>query len=104
MTARVTRLSRFRHTFDLFALGLILLEIGLWQRLEDRVAEYRMPKARAERALHKRLEQGGDLVEQLPFHMGSSYCNAVKTCLAIEKEKLKMEMYPDIIRQLESRV
>lgn len=87
-------------------MGLILLEIGLWQRLDGRVEEYNKhysTPAKARLQLQERLIASGDVVKDLPFHMGSSYCEAVTTCLGIAEQNLGWEVYTDIIGKLEAR-
>ena len=80
------RLS-FRPEFDLYALGMVLLEIGLWKNLKEILPTIH-EKLRLkhlygiEDVLHK-LDDGGkdSIVKQLRFSNGQNYCDAVSLCL-----------------------
>ncbi|KAF2809121.1 kinase-like protein [Mytilinidion resinicola] len=64
--------GHFRFQFDYYSLGLVLLEIGLW----DTVSNF---KAKSTRDLQQKL-----LARQVPllgYCMGSAYRDAVDTCL-----------------------
>lgn len=97
----------FQPTFDLFALGLILLEIGIWDPLSTRLKHYarelKLSDAEAQSRFHSRLMQGGNAMKELPFHMGTGYLEAVKICLTVQQEDLDNDVYIlDIIGNLET--
>ena len=59
---------------DIYALGLMLLEIGLWKRLDLHFKADKTPAVNATR--YKTLTSNS-----LPFYMGRKYCEAVLECL-----------------------
>ncbi|KAL4999434.1 prion-inhibition and propagation-domain-containing protein [Aspergillus recurvatus] len=80
----------FRRQFDVYGLGILLMEIGRWETVDRMHKDYSAQKARAaakgsvvapvslegfQRYLRTRC------VESLAFRMGTIYTNAVKFCL-----------------------
>jgi hypothetical protein len=90
---------RYCKTFDLWALGCVLLEIGLWRRLLDiwkpKYAEDRVKWA-------DRLRNGW--VEELHGRCGGIYRDVVKACLVSPEEVAKSpgQLFWDIVVKLES--
>ncbi|KAL3251973.1 hypothetical protein ABHI18_010354 [Aspergillus niger] len=76
---------QFSRLHDMYALGVVLLEVGLWKTVsrlfETRIKEgqrtRKLPKARDVRAALISLAQ-----RDLPKEMGSAYASAVVTCLS----------------------
>ena len=96
---------RFEASFDLFALGLILLEVGIWDSLQNQRealrAEYNNSSHDAQNKFHSLLVNGNGPVKHLQFHMGDKYYNAVKTCLSANSRTLTKNVYiTDIIANL----
>ncbi|KAI9730879.1 MAG: hypothetical protein M1834_005597 [Cirrosporium novae-zelandiae] len=99
--------SKFQASFDLFALGLILLEIGIWGSLQDQRQplenEFKGSSQDAQTKFHWLLMEGKGPLKHLPFYMGNKYYDAVKTCLSIDPADLTEDVYiTDIIANLES--
>ncbi|KAL8924703.1 MAG: hypothetical protein Q9208_003893 [Pyrenodesmia sp. 3 TL-2023] len=102
--------QRFCHEFDIYALGLVLLEIGCWERLEHHLEPSPKKHGNGGRAkLHKTLVRGGGPMRQLPFLMGSQYHDAVKRCLSVtlpvrgeedEQSRPKMDLMVEILQKL----
>lgn len=83
----------FRKGFDMYALGLVLLEIGLWQRLRDVLIE---ASARAGYREHNTIESMQAVEKTLLSHDGPDsimgqligscpppFCSAVSRCLSL---------------------
>lgn len=93
----------YRPTHDLYSLGLILLEIGLWMPL----SRFRKPRyTRAD--LKSRLQS--IYVKKLAAKCGSGYMHAVEYCLEAADEAnnnilplLQNQQYQDASRQVNSR-
>ncbi|KAK2745519.1 hypothetical protein FQN57_003644 [Myotisia sp. PD_48] len=99
--------SRFDASFDLFALGLVLLEIGLWQSFEEIRTHYqielRLSKKEAQCRLHEELLNGQGPITELSFQMGSNFEQAVIACLITPYVDLTADVYiTDIIGRLEA--
>ena len=71
-----------RH--DVYSLGLVLLEVGIWQRLDAHHQPKKSPVQNAERFF-------GLARRYLPHHMGTEYCDAVLACLDLEQRSLVQE-------------
>lgn len=95
--------STYRKTHDLYSLGLILLEVGLWMPL----SRFRKPRyTRSD--LKSRLQ--GIYVKKLAAKCGSGYMHAVEYCLGAADEAnnnitpmLRNQQYQDTFRQGNSR-
>ena len=66
---------------DVYSLGLILLEIGIWKRLDTLQREGATPAENAKRFLNFARRY-------LPHQMGIEYCEAVVECLDTEHQRL----------------
>lgn len=72
----------FCKAFDLYALGLVLLEIGFWERLGNQLKLYRQKYDNDGQAkLRSHLVHARGPMKQLPFLMGTPYHDAIKLCL-----------------------
>jgi hypothetical protein len=95
--------QRFRRSFDLYSLGIILIEIGLWKQIRA----FRKPGLDA-RAFREYLIK--NIVPLLGFYMGDKYKDATMACLEIEKlgvrgdedRKLSSAFSRIVVQQLES--
>jgi serine/threonine protein kinase len=66
--------SGFRRKYDIYSLGLVLFEIGVWKRLED----FRVPEGSREGLL---IHIESKYIQWLGPSMGSTYRTAVMACL-----------------------
>jgi hypothetical protein len=75
---------QFSRLHDIYALGVVLLEIGLWVTL-SRLMEAKIQEAKISGKLPNRKRIAGDLinlaVQRLPIEMGVGYTTAVLACL-----------------------
>ena len=101
--------ERFTPAFDLFALGIILLEIGIWVPMQELHSRYKRDKGLADDAatklLHSHLQnpqRGRGVVKDLPFMMSTKYFEAVRSCLLVQPETYNSQMFIDIIGKLET--
>lgn len=73
----------YRKTFDIYSLGIILLEIAYWKRIEDVLdIDTHTAKPAQLKAVRERLLQSGS--EYLAFvkeNLGDRYYTAVKSCI-----------------------
>lgn len=76
-----TPTERFGKAHDIYALGVILLELGLWERVDtiDR-GTLKDEAARGGLAVKKKLLKHTE--QRLDFYMGTGYMKAVKICLS----------------------
>lgn len=77
---RYTAAVRFRPDFDYFSLGVVLLEIGRWQTLDDMTLGAKQPMSQTD--LRDELVQHH--LPHLGHAMGTSYRDAVAPCLAVD--------------------
>ncbi|KAK0507479.1 hypothetical protein JMJ35_010002 [Cladonia borealis] len=77
--------SEFQKSYDIYALGLVLLQIGLWESLETLGGVEKDNEGNFVYASHRKLRE--DLLERciqsgrLCYRMGTGYQNAVRYCL-----------------------
>jgi hypothetical protein len=75
---------QFSRLHDIYALGVVLLEIGLWVTL-SRLMEAKIQEAKISGKLPNRKRIAGDLInlaaQRLPIEMGVGYTTAVLACL-----------------------
>jgi hypothetical protein len=98
----------FVPAFDLFALGLILLEIGCWEMLGDVQHRYLREQKlanldEARRTLHRHLQDATrvrGVMRELAFLMGTRYQEAVRSCLLVTPESYSAELFRDVIEKL----
>ena len=75
-----SRFRRFRHSYDIYSLGLVLLEIGLWRSLQSDSDTRRQN-------YHKYQESVvTQLVPRLWGQCGAIYGSVVKDCLTMETD------------------
>ncbi|KAI9801444.1 MAG: hypothetical protein M1833_002676 [Piccolia ochrophora] len=77
--------TRFRHTYDVYSLGLVLLEIGLWQALESVITDNIISEDELRQFILSRL------VPDLWGQCGSIYGKVVRECLTLRSESVAME-------------
>jgi hypothetical protein len=84
--------------YDVYGLGLVLLEIGLWQPLQRVIG---MKASMSPMATAKRYVDVALL--NLPHMMGPVYCDAVLDCLDIERQAIKdpSSLAEKVIKRLE---
>jgi hypothetical protein len=75
-----------RKVHDMYSLGVVLLEIGLWQRAGDMVSQGQRQKLTVS-SMKRHLENAAS--ERLSHYAGTSYQEAVFTCL---REQFDVEM------------
>ena len=68
----------YRHSYDVYSLGIVLLEIGLWEPLDKKIP----------RAIDERLEYLLECSERLFGACGSIYTRCVRQCLQIDTDDL----------------
>ena len=84
LEANDTALVNFSQYHDIYSLGVVLLEVGLWRPLESFLGQQGQP------LLQDSDEQGRrrilkDLAQQLPTLMGNKYYEIVRSCLNVER-------------------
>lgn len=78
----------YRHAYDIYSMGIVLLEIGLWSPIEGLVPK----EASSEDPYELRRHIVGSLVPQLKYRCGEIYEEAVRTCLMIESSDSRREL------------
>ena len=86
LEANDTALVNFSLYHDIYSLGVVLLEIGLWRNLESFLNQQNQP------LLQESDEEGRrtilkELAKQLRTLMGDRYYEVVRECLNVEKPK-----------------
>lgn len=71
--------QKFRRSYEIYSLGIILIEIGLWRR----ISAFRIHENSNARAFSEYLQRS--VVPLLAFHMGVEYEDAVSKCLDTSK-------------------
>lgn len=71
----VSKAFRYRKAYDIYSLGVVLLEVGLWVTVKGM-------RKRNESLEKFRERLHADLVPELRYRMGPKYYNAVRKCLA----------------------
>ncbi|KAL8812012.1 MAG: hypothetical protein Q9200_001344 [Gallowayella weberi] len=76
--------GRFRKTFDIYSLGIVLLEIAFWQPIEV-IVEMDMESPTilddVQQVRGKLLEEGSGVMERLKANFGDRYYTAVRSCI-----------------------
>ena len=88
--------ARFVAEFDLYSLGLVLMEIGLWRPLDDLIKgwKYKDLVELRKLLLEKR-------VPLLAHVMGKGYCEAVNLCMGdIPRERREVSMGIEVLEKL----
>jgi hypothetical protein len=96
---------RFQKTHDLYALGLVLLEIGLWRTLNSLLEDFQNTEAgssgKRPLANPKTIMEYYQKVaaEDLPRNMGDAYAAAVSSCLTAVEESAgnSVSVYNDVV-------
>jgi hypothetical protein len=73
----------YRKTFDIYSLGLVLLEIAFWRPIESIVELQHHPSNRraAESIRNELIQKDSEYMEELRARMGDEYQNAVSVCI-----------------------
>jgi hypothetical protein len=75
-------ISRYRAIYDIYSLGMVLLEIGMWQPIQTFYPQGAAPDFDFGRLLLQRV------VPKLGVSMGENYMNVVRKCLEGSFERL----------------
>lgn len=87
-------LARFVRAYDMYSLGVVLLELGLWRRVSHLLQRLGGPAN-----LHDHL---GNMVDTLKLSMGNTYANVVRWCLERDEEHLEVdEIMKAVVERLE---
>ncbi|EEP78399.1 predicted protein [Uncinocarpus reesii 1704] len=70
---------KFRRSYDLYSLGIVLVEIGLWKRIEA----FRRSGMSHPGAFATHIRES--VAPMLEYYMGANYCDAVACCLDVRK-------------------
>ncbi|KAF1964386.1 hypothetical protein BU23DRAFT_63281 [Bimuria novae-zelandiae CBS 107.79] len=98
--------ASFTRLHDLYALGVVLLEIGLWQTASIMIEEVKVPKGR-QKSVQEILKQLTK--RRLAHHMGEKYTEAVLSCLDDRYEHritdidFSMIFHEEVIRKIDVR-
>ena len=95
--------QNYQMQHDYYALGMLLLEIGLWKLLPDAVTDWTAIP-------NKRKTIANEIVPQLGFSMGSCYRDAVLACLegdwnewaSQRRQKIPLLFRTDVVERLGS--
>ncbi|KAF2183705.1 hypothetical protein K469DRAFT_667957 [Zopfia rhizophila CBS 207.26] len=96
----------FTRLHDLYALGVVLLEIGLWQTVSSMVKEVQV-RSGGQRSVTNILKQLTK--RRLSHHMGPTYAEAVLSCIddryehRISNADFPMVFHDEVIRKLDVR-
>jgi hypothetical protein len=73
----------YRKTFDIYSLGLVLLEIALWKPIESMMGLQGQPSNRrsAESIRNRLIQADSEHMEELKARMGDEYQRAVSVCI-----------------------
>ncbi|OMP82279.1 hypothetical protein BK809_0006589 [Diplodia seriata] len=74
----------FGKTFDLYSLGIILLEIAYWKPVSEIFEINRklvVNRATVDRIRHSMLDEGSKQLAHVQAAMGKRYCDALRTCV-----------------------
>jgi hypothetical protein len=85
-TLGLARRSRFRGRFDVYSLGMVLLELAYWYpltRIFRKVIDPANCTPSQLRGLQDMvLSEGAGILAQVRFRMGDTYCEVVKACIS----------------------
>ncbi|KAI1861723.1 uncharacterized protein JN550_010663 [Neoarthrinium moseri] len=112
--------ARFKKSFDIYSLGVVLVEIAHWAPVE-KVLGIDLRKARGQPSMISRVRDrllAQDMLAELGGHMGEIYEKAARRCIAggkwlnlLETEeetnddvaaRLSMAFYEDVVKRLDS--
>lgn len=94
---------RYCHAFDVYSLGVALLEIGLWEDIDDIVGQFLSSRDDSEMDPFERRRVIIDSVkDKLLFRCGEIYTRVVMACLTVDPEEL--DVGPAEQRELCARV
>ncbi|OBT77015.1 hypothetical protein VF21_02889 [Pseudogymnoascus sp. 05NY08] len=85
---------RFVRAYDVYSLGVVLLELGLWRSLSYEVGT----RPASQMSAHLQ-----DLAKSVNATMGNTYSSIVQWCLARDEENLPVERFcKEVVEKLES--
>lgn len=94
--------TKFKKTYDIYSLGIVLLEIGLWASCSPPVSDFSAPKTVRKTLVDKYLNG------YLAYRVGTTYQDVVRTCIlggfghpGKEKNWLELEFMKRVVRKLE---
>lgn len=89
--------ARFQKKYDVYSLGVVLVEIAYWKPLGKLVSSRRTATENSKKLIE--LATSGDLAHW----MGSIYSEAVRICLSCEwsSEDLELEFFDKVVKQLD---
>ena len=79
--------NRYRHSYDVYSLGVVLLELGLWESLKDK----RLPAGSTAYDYRSYLLEKE--IPRLAGLCGSIYMKVVEECLTIQCADVEMEKH-----------
>lgn len=74
----------YRKTFDIYSLGVVLIEVALWKSIDEVVGIADIEQASPQITYHVRdclLDTNPKVLETIRSHMGDKYHDAVKACI-----------------------
>jgi hypothetical protein len=90
------RNARFVATYDVYSLGVLLLEVGLWRTFCNEINEARLLDLDTIRGYYFELVR-----KELPSTMGARYAQVVRWCLEREEKDLRKEVfYSEVVEKL----
>jgi hypothetical protein len=77
----------YRHAYNVYSLGVLLLEVGLWKKLESRVTshlDYDKDHYERPRGIYRAY------IDRLRWACGDTYADVVLSCLTIDSSDDKI--------------
>ncbi|KAH7066076.1 hypothetical protein BKA63DRAFT_154887 [Paraphoma chrysanthemicola] len=94
--------TKFERSYDIYSLGIILIEIGLWKQIRAFWNEKKTAAAFKNDLVNR-------MIPLLGFYMGQRYMDAAMKCLTVEKwdvqgddERLSSQFSRTVVHELES--
>jgi hypothetical protein len=96
--------GRHSKVYDIYSLGVVLLEIGLFATAEKIVGKHLEPKDQTPEGIRKVMVERA--IPALRFHMGDLYADATLACLdgsldKFTRESIRLPFYNDVVCRLE---
>ncbi|KFZ23633.1 hypothetical protein V502_01894 [Pseudogymnoascus sp. VKM F-4520 (FW-2644)] len=90
----VHRPRRFVRAYDVYSLGVVLLELGIWRSISYEVGT----RSASQMSTHLQ-----DLAKSVNSTMGNTYSSIVQWCLARDEENLPVEkFFKEVVEKLET--
>jgi hypothetical protein len=93
---------QYRHAYDVYSLGILLLEVGLWEKLGDYGSSLYDSKDDEEDHYERRRWICRNYLDRLRWECGDIYADAVLSCLMIDS--IDDEMQKASERELCARI